>query len=62
MTECDTTSHHQLFDIPKTEREAKLQPNYVRDSFGRVAMTRVGWYSRLHAESIAYIPAMSEAV
>ncbi len=63
IAEGDTASRHQFFDIPKTQRKPEIQPDRMRNDFGRVAVTLVGWGSnaRLHAESIAHIPVMSDA-
>ncbi len=65
IPEDDAASRQYLFDIGDPSGEAQGKPNGephgMRDNLGRIAMTLGGWRSnvRLHAERIAYMPAVS---
>ena len=63
VPEHDASGSHQVFNVSKTQRESEGEPNGVSNDFGRVAVMLVRWGSsvHLHAQSIAQIPATSDA-
>src|ERR1700748_3510387 len=55
----DTTCQHQLFDLTKTQREPKVQPDAVIDDLQRVAVALVRRRCGAHPSDLSRSPMLT---
>ena len=60
ITDHDTTCTHQLLDLPKAQREPKVQPHVMVDDLDRVAVALVGRRCGPHPTDLSRSPTLTD--